>query len=104
MVASSADVPVTKETALEMLQRIRAAAEAALSGGSSRVFLVIRRDHPPCGSSLIMCQTEGPRGTVINGVRQGNFWRVTASFRAASVAAFCSRKIEAITGQSAGSN
>lgn len=89
-------IEVTKETAIEMLQRIRTTAENALANGSSCVFLVIRRESPPRGEMVIMCQTEGPRGRVINAVHVKDYWRVTASFQAMTVAAWCSQKINEI--------
>ena len=96
MAATVADVPVTKETALQMLQRIRDAAEDAIAQQSSCVFLVLRREHPPRGEFLIMCQTEGPRGQVINAVHRDGMWKVTASFRAKAVRVWCEKKIQSI--------
>lgn len=93
-----AEVPVTRDTAVDMLQRIRAAAEEAIKQNSSCVFLVLRREHPPRGEYLIMCQTEGPRGQVINAVHRDGHWKVTASFRANQVASWCGKKIDEILG------
>lgn len=94
--AAVADVPVTKETALQMLQRIRDAAEEAIAQKSSCVFLVLRREHIPRGKFLIMCQTEGPRGQVVNAVHRDGMWKVTACFLASAVKVWCEKKIQTI--------
>ncbi len=92
----SETITVTKESAIDMLQKIRCAAENALTNGSSSVFLVIRRESPPRGETVILCQTEGPRGRVLNARLNHDHWQVTASFRATAVAAWCTQKVNQI--------
>jgi hypothetical protein len=74
-----------RDTAIGILKGIRGAAEQAVASGSAVICLTVRRDHPPHGESILLAATGGPRGELLNAVRDGHIWRVTARFRAAAV-------------------
>jgi hypothetical protein len=91
---------VTKDTAIETLQSIRAAAEAALKDGVACICVTLFREHPPTGDCVNLCGHSGPRGDVLNAVHVTesgqHWWRVTGRFRAAKLITFCAKSIETI--------
>jgi len=91
---------VTKDTAIETLQSIRAAAEAALKDGVACICVTLFREHPPTGDCVNLCGHSGPRGDVLDAVHVTesgqHWWRVTGRFRAAKLITFCAKSIETI--------
>ena len=88
---------MTRETALQTLQNIRTAAEAALTEGVSAIMVTVFREHPPTGEAVLLCGQSGPRGLVINAKHDGERnWKVTARFQAARLITFCNKAIESI--------
>jgi hypothetical protein len=90
----------TRDQAIETLQKIRAAAEAALKEGVSAISVTVLREHPPTGENVLLCGHSGPRGELLNAVpitESGQHsWRVTGRFRVAKLIVFCGKTIETI--------
>lgn len=89
---------VTKQLAIQTLQEIRAAAEAALQDGVACICVTVHRDHAPTGDNVMLCGHSGPRGELLNAVHVDgqHAWRVTGRFRAAKLITFCAKTIESI--------
>jgi hypothetical protein len=90
---------MTKTEAIETLQKIRTAAEAALTDGVNAICVTVARAKPPARSHVYLCEHSGPLGTVLNAKQETAGWIVTARFQAAAVACFCSKQIERILRQ-----
>ena len=74
---------------IENMTAIQRAAEEQLKKNAPFVVLVTRRDEPPRGEHVNLCNKIGPRGELRCCTRDGGNWRIVAAYDPAAVVRFC---------------
>lgn len=88
-----------RHEAIEIVQKIRAAAELALADGSGVIALALTRETAPTAERIRLTGHGGPIGDVLNAKPdvQGRGWHVVGRFQCAAVIRWATKSINELS-------